>query len=66
MKNETRERAAVAHVNARLTAMKSKGELRELNQSFKEARAVDPSLRYSEFMEAKKAALLEALASRSS
>ncbi|SFO25953.1 hypothetical protein SAMN05216330_102442 [Bradyrhizobium sp. Ghvi] len=57
-----RGRAAVAEVNARLAAMKAKGELRELNHSFKSARAVDPSLRYAEFLEAKKAALLEALA----
>lgn len=46
--------------------MKSKGELRELNQSFKDARAVDPPLRYAEFLEAKKAALLEGLAKRAS
>lgn len=59
-----RARAAVAEVNAQLAAMKKKGELRELNQSFKAARAVDRSLRYTEFFEAKKAALLEALAKR--
>ncbi|RXG92287.1 hypothetical protein [Bradyrhizobium vignae] len=61
-----RARAAVAEVNARLAAMKSKGELRELNQAFRAARLVDPSLRYEAFMEAKKAALLEALAGRAS
>ncbi|SFH69833.1 hypothetical protein SAMN04487925_10154 [Bradyrhizobium sp. cf659] len=42
--------------------MKLKGQLRELNQSFKAARAIDPSLRYADFFQAKKAALLEALA----
>ncbi len=57
-----RARAAVAEVNARLAAMKSKGELRELNQAFRGARAVEPSLRYEAFMQGKKAALLEALA----
>ncbi|TQF28861.1 hypothetical protein [Bradyrhizobium sp. UNPA324] len=61
-----RARAAVAEVNVRLAAMKSKGELRELNQAFRAARAVDSSLRYEAFMEAKKAALLEALARRMS
>lgn len=61
-----RARAAVADVNARLAAMKSRGELRELNQAFRAARLVDPSLRYEAFMEAKKAALLEVLAKRTS
>ncbi|MFZ5712971.1 MAG: hypothetical protein ACOY3N_09040 [Bradyrhizobium sp.] len=61
-----RARAAVAEVNARLAAMKSKGELRDLNQAFRAARLIDPSLRYEAFMEAKKAALLEALAKRTS
>lgn len=58
--------AAVAEVNERLATMKSKGELRELNQSFRAARAADSSLRYETFIEAKKAAILEALARRGS
>lgn len=57
-----RARAAVAEVNARLAAMKSRGELRELNASFKAPRANDPSLPYAEFFDAKRAALLAVLA----
>ncbi|MFK4726314.1 hypothetical protein ABIE89_007414 [Bradyrhizobium niftali] len=55
-------RAAVAEVSSRLAAMKSIGELRELNASFKAPRAVDPSLPYAEFFDAKRVALLEVLA----
>ncbi|WP_027553554.1 hypothetical protein [Bradyrhizobium sp. Cp5.3] len=59
-----RARAAIDTVNAMLATMKSKGELRELNQSFRAARAADRTIRYADFFEAKKAALLEALAKR--
>jgi hypothetical protein len=53
--------AAVATVNRSLDDMKGNGELRELNQAFKEARKVEPSLRYIDYLEARKAAMLEAL-----
>jgi hypothetical protein len=42
--------------------MSASGDLRDLNQSFKEARKADPSVRYVEYLEACKAAMLEALA----
>jgi hypothetical protein len=54
--------AAVAAVNETIDKMGSKGQLREINQAFKAARSVDPSLRYADYMEARKAAMLEALA----
>jgi hypothetical protein len=38
------------------------GELRELNLAFKEARAVNPSAKYVDCLEARKASMLEALA----
>jgi hypothetical protein len=40
------------------------GELREWNAAFKEARAVEPTLRYTDFTAAKKAGMLEELARR--
>jgi hypothetical protein len=54
--------AAVATVNRSLDAMKDSGELREINQAFKEARKVNPSIRYVDYFEARKAGMLEALA----
>jgi hypothetical protein len=54
--------AAVAAVNDTINKMGSTGQLRENNQAFKAARSVDPSLRYADYMEARKAAMLEALA----
>jgi hypothetical protein len=55
--------AAVAKVNETFEKAANAGDLRELNRSFKEARAVDPSIRYVDYLEARKAAMLEALAS---
>jgi hypothetical protein len=54
--------AAVAAVNDTIDKMGSTGGLRELNAAFKEARKVDPSVRYVDYLEARKAAMLEALA----
>jgi hypothetical protein len=55
--------AVVATVNETFEKAANTGDLRELNRSFKEARAVDPSIRYVDSLEARKAAMLEALAS---
>jgi hypothetical protein len=49
--------AVVANVNE---TFETAGDLRELNKAFKEARKFDPSIRY---LEARKAAMLDALAS---
>jgi hypothetical protein len=54
--------AAVAIVNEALEKAASVGELREMNAAFKEVRKVDPSVRYVDYLEARKAAMLEALA----
>jgi hypothetical protein len=53
---------AVTVVNDTIDKMASTGELREFNRAFKEARAVDPSIRYVDYLEARKASMLEALA----
>jgi hypothetical protein len=55
--------AVVATVNETLEKAANAGDLREINRSFKEARAVDPSIRYADYLDARKAAMLEALAS---
>jgi hypothetical protein len=57
-----RATAAVATVNAAVEKMSSNGELKEINRAFKEARRADPSSRYGDYLEARKAAMLEALA----
>lgn len=54
--------AAVATVNQSIEKMGAAGELRELNQAFKEARKVDLSIRYVDYLEGRKAGMLEALA----
>jgi hypothetical protein len=54
--------AVVATVNETFEKAASNGELREMNAPFKAARAVDPSMRYQDFVHAKKTAMLEALA----
>jgi hypothetical protein len=51
----------VAAVNDAFGTAANNGDLREFNAAFKAARAADPSLRYADFMEARKVALLEAL-----
>ena len=52
--------AAVAVVTDALTS--SPDELQEINAAFKAARKVDPGVRYADYLDAKKAAMLEALA----
>lgn len=54
--------AAVAAVKEKLEMLAAAGELRELNQAFKSARKVDPSLKYADYLDARKAGMLEALA----
>ncbi|MGY3501680.1 hypothetical protein [Bradyrhizobium sp. USDA 4471] len=58
--------AAVATVEQMMEAMKQAGELREMNAAFKAARSADPSIKYVDLMNAKKAALLESIARRAS
>jgi hypothetical protein len=54
--------AAVAAVNDTIDKMGSTGELKAFNRAFKEARRVDPTIRYFDYIHARKAAMLEALA----
>jgi hypothetical protein len=54
----------VETVERKFDDLKAKGDLREMNAAFKAARAVEPSLRYADFLWAKKAAMLEELARR--
>ncbi|WP_426413315.1 hypothetical protein [Bradyrhizobium ganzhouense] len=56
-----RARAAVEQAFEKMAAA---GQMREWNAAFKAARSVKPTLRYAAFIEAKKAAMLEALARR--
>jgi hypothetical protein len=53
--------ATVANVNEAFGRAANNGDLRDLDAAFKAARAADPSLRYADCMEARKAAMLEAL-----
>jgi hypothetical protein len=53
---------AVRKVNSTIDAMANCGQLAEFNKAFKAARKVDPSVRYHDFLFARKAAMLEALA----
>lgn len=57
-----RAMAAVAAVNEALDKMASTGQLNEFNRTFKQARKVDPSIRYFDYLHARKAAMLEAMA----
>ena len=54
--------AAVAAVNDTIDKMGSTGELKAFNRAFKDARKVDPTIRYFDYIHARKAAMLEALA----
>jgi hypothetical protein len=56
-----RSLAAVATVNETLAKAVDNGGLREFNAAFKAARAADPSLRYADYIEARKVGMLEAL-----
>jgi hypothetical protein len=49
-----RAMAAVATVNAAIEKMGADGELQDLNRAFKEARRADPSIRYGDYLEARK------------
>jgi hypothetical protein len=53
---------AVAAVNTAIEKMAASGELRELNAAFKAARQVDPSVRHVDYLDARKTAMLGALA----
>jgi hypothetical protein len=53
---------AVAAVNDTIDKMGSTGELKAFNRAFKDARKVDPGIRYFDYIHARKAAMLEALA----
>ena len=53
--------AAVAAVNDTIDKMGSTGELKAFNHAFKDARKVDPTIRYFDYIHARKAAMLEAL-----
>jgi hypothetical protein len=53
---------AVAVMNDTIDKMGSIGELKAFNRAFKEARKVDPAIRYFDYIHARKAAMLEALA----
>lgn len=52
---------AVMAVEAKIELLKRSGELASVNASFKAARVTNPSIRFGDFMQAKKAELLEAL-----
>jgi hypothetical protein len=54
--------AAVAAVNDTIDKRGSTGELKAFNRAFKDARKVDPGIRYFDYIHARKAAMLEALA----
>jgi hypothetical protein len=53
---------AVTAVNDTIDTMGSTGELKAFNRAFKDARKVDPAIRYFDYIHARKAAMLEALA----
>jgi hypothetical protein len=57
-----RARAAVAHVERTLTAMKAKGDLKGINRDFKAAREADPNLRYRDYFQTRKLGMLTLLA----
>jgi hypothetical protein len=52
---------AFAAVNTAIEKMGASGGLHELNAAFKAARAGDPAVRYVDYLEVRKAAMLEAL-----
>jgi hypothetical protein len=57
-----RAMAAVAAINEAVDKMGATGELREINQAYKAARKDEPSLRYADYLDARKAAMLQAFA----
>lgn len=57
-----RARAAVAVVNATIDRLEASGGMKEFNAAFKAARKVQPGIRYQDYLHARKAAMLEAIA----
>lgn len=57
-----RAMATVALINQTMSKMQATGELREWNQAFKAARAAEPSVRYADYLDARKAAMVESIA----
>jgi hypothetical protein len=53
--------AAVAAVTGAIDRMGATGELQDLKAAFKAARKVDPTIKYGDYLEALKAAMLEEL-----
>lgn len=53
---------AVATVNRAIETMKASGQLADFNRDFKAARKVDRTLRFHDYLHARKAAMLEAIA----
>jgi hypothetical protein len=58
--------AAVEVVETQIAEMQRAGDLKDLNRDFKAARAADTKLRYHDYLHVRKAAMLEALAIKSS
>jgi hypothetical protein len=56
--------AAVEAVSAAFKRMQEAGEMRDINQAFKAARAETPSLRYQDYLQSRKLAALEAMAAQ--
>lgn len=54
--------AAVNAVNAEFKRMQDSGQLREINRAFKAARAETPSLRYQDYLDARRLSAMEAMA----
>lgn len=61
----SRARSAVQTVNKKLDQLKAKGDLRDLNQDFKVAREVDPAIRWQDYLQTRKACMIEAVANGS-
>lgn len=57
-----RARAYIAGINDKLDRMQKAGDLRSFNQEFKARRQVEPALKYSDFLHAKKIGMVEAVA----
>jgi hypothetical protein len=57
--------AAVETINKRIADLQKNGGMKELNAEFREARKVGTTVRYRDFLHAKKAVMLEAIARRS-
>lgn len=58
----SRARAYVDRINFEIDRMQRSGDLAGFNREFKEARKADPNLRYADALQARKAAMIEAVA----